>query len=307
MGNSVITPPSVLFDRDQFVRLVVQRLSEHPHGFADRMREIRQQEAAGISISTSGVILLLRFSGERGYEMILTKRSARVVQPGDLSFPGGHVHSLDKYRGLMITRGLSPCTRGEGIAVGKRSADREGFRIAADYLATALRETREETGIPRRLVRYLGSLPSYGMVSFRRVIYPAVGEVVGPFSECLSWEVERVVVIGLSELYDEDRFAWIRFDVPDDIKSASGRSDWNFPCFVSGEGDEREILWGATFNIILTFLWVVLGYPLPNIPADRFVTKEIPENYFTGSFRRDLKAGLTSEGKKLTGNTDKAG
>ena len=146
---------------------MARRLSEHPHGFAERMREIQQQEAAGVHISTSGVILLLRFSGASGYEMILTKRSARVVQPGDLSFPGGHVHPLDKYRGFLIAGGLTPCTRGEGLSAAKRSADREGFRIVADYLATALRETREETGIPRRLIRYLGSLPSYGMVSFQ--------------------------------------------------------------------------------------------------------------------------------------------
>jgi 8-oxo-dGTP pyrophosphatase MutT (NUDIX family) len=295
MGNNGITIPPVLYERDEFVRLVARRLSEYPHGFTDRMREIRGQEAAGVRISTSGVILLLRFSEADGYELILTKRSAHVVQPGDLSFPGGHVHVADKYRGRLIAGGLSPCVRGDGLSLGRRSGDREGFRIAADYLATALRETREETGIPRRLIRYLGPLPSYGMVSFRRVIYPAVGVVVGPFRECLSWEVERLVVVGLAQLYDPDRFAWIKFDVPDDIKNASGRSDWNFPCFVSGEGEKREILWGATFNMILTFLWIVLGFPLPDIPADRLVTKEIPDNYFTGSFRRDLKAGLVSE------------
>jgi len=220
------------------------------------------------------------------------------VQPGDLSFPGGHTHVLDKYRGFLIAAGLFPFIGGRGFSPGRRSTDRVGSRIAADYLATALRETREETGIRPRSIRYLGSLPSYGMVSFRRVIYPAVGQVVGPFTECLSREVERMVVIGLSELYDPDRFAWIVFDVPEDIRQASGRPDWNFPCFVSGQGPDREILWGATFNIILTFLWIVLGFPLPDIARDRQVTKEIPGNYFTGSFRRDLKAGLIREDKK---------
>jgi 8-oxo-dGTP pyrophosphatase MutT (NUDIX family) len=298
MSGNGITPPSVLFDRDEFIELAVRRLSKYPHGFTERQREIREQEAAGVNISTSGVILLLRFSLDGGYELILTKRSARVVQPGDLSFPGGHVHRLDKHWGRLIAAGVSPFVRGEGLTIGRRSPDREGFRIAADYLATALRETREETGMRPRRIRYLGSLPSYGMVSFRRVIYPAVGQVVGAFTECLSREVERLVVLPLSDFYDPDRFAWIRFDVPDDIRAASGRSDWNFPCLVSGEGAGREILWGATFNIILTFLWVVLGFPFPEIPRDRLVTKEIPENYFTGSFRRDLKAGLAVEKKQ---------
>jgi 8-oxo-dGTP pyrophosphatase MutT (NUDIX family) len=298
MSNQQIERPEILFKKDEFPLLVERRLSEYPHGFAERGREIRDQEAMGVRISTSGVILLLRFSESNGYEIILTKRSAHVVQPGDLSFPGGHTHRLDRFRGFLIAAGLPPCVRGSGLTRGSGSGDREGFRIAIDYLATALRETREETGIPRRVIRYLGSLPSYGMVSFRRVIYPAVGMVVGPFTECLSWEVERLVIIGLPELYDPDRFAWIRFDVPDDIKNASGRSDWNFPCFVSGQGADREILWGATFNIILTFLWIVLGFPLPNIPKDRQVTKEIPGNYFTGSFRKTLKEGLIREQNK---------
>jgi 8-oxo-dGTP pyrophosphatase MutT (NUDIX family) len=298
MRNHQIERPDILFKKDEFPLLVERRLSEYPHGFAERVREVRNQEAMGVRISTSGVILLLRFSESNGHEIILTKRSAHVVQPGDLSFPGGHTHRLDAYRGFLIAAGLSPCMRGPGLTRGRGSSDRDGFRIAADYLATALRETREETGIPRRVIRYLGSLPSYGMVSFRRVIYPAVGVVVGPFTECLSWEVERLVTIGLPELYDPSRFAWIRFDVPDDIKSASGRSDWNFPCFVSGQGAEREILWGATFNIILTFLWIVLGFPLPIIPKDRQVTKEIPGNYFTGSFRKTLKEGLIREQNK---------
>jgi 8-oxo-dGTP pyrophosphatase MutT (NUDIX family) len=288
--------PGVLFDNEEFPRLAARRLSEHAHGFSERMREIREQEAMGVRISTSGVILLLRFSETNGFEIILTKRSAHVVQPGDLSFPGGHTHYLDKYRGFLIAAGLSPFVGGTGFTAGGRPDNRAGFRIAADYLATALRETREETGIPPRAVRYLGSLPSYGMVSFRRVIYPAVGQVIRPFTECLSWEVERLVVVGLSELYDPDRFAWIKFDVPEDIRKASGRSEWDFPCFV-GKRD-GDILWGATFNMLLTFLWIVLEYPLPDIPKDRRVTKEIPDNYFTGSFRRDLKAGLIREGNK---------
>lgn len=298
MTKHPIERPDVIFMRDELPPLVERRLSEYPHGFTERGREISDQEALGVRISTSGVILLLRFSETNGYEIILTKRSAHVVQPGDLSFPGGHTHRLDTYRGFLIAAGLFPCLRGGGLAAGRRSTDREGFRIAADYLATALRETREETGIRIRSIRYLGSLPSYGMVSFRRVIFPAVGLVVKPFTECLSREVERLVIVGLSELYDPDRFAWLRFNVPDDIKTASGRSDWDFPCFVSGKGPDREILWGATFNIVLTFLWIVLGYPLPDIPKDRRVTKEIPDNYFTGSFRKTLKEGLVREHTK---------
>jgi 8-oxo-dGTP pyrophosphatase MutT (NUDIX family) len=271
-----------------------------------RHEEIIEQEKKGIRHFTSGVILPIHFSS-RGEtpRLILTKRSKRVVQPGDLSFPGGHISMIDRLHGLFITRGLSPLVRGRGFDAGrkpktgqKKGRDREEKRIAANYLACALRETVEETGFPMRKIEYLGSLPPYGMMSFRRVIFPSVGVITGSLKERLNWEVERIVPLSFEEMLRPENYFWIDFDVPEDLKKASNRERWKFPALVIEDEVGQEILWGATFHIILSFMWIVLSFKMPEIPQARVIKKDIPENYFTGGFKKLLKAGFERERNK---------
>ena len=290
---SLITvDPAIIKNPDAFADLIVRRLGEHPHDFLERHNIIRQESKKGVRFATSGVLMLLRYNESGDSEIVLTKRSPHVLQPGDLSFPGGHVSRRDHWHGALVSRGLSPLVRGRGLSVGRRLSGRRGFRIAADYLATALREAWEETGLPHRSVRYLGSLPAYGLTSFRRVIYPSVGFLSGRWPVNINWEVEKLVYTGLDSFLDERNYHWIDFAVPDDIKEASGRDEWRFPALVINDHDGREILWGATFHVILSFLSIVLGLIFPNIPKDRLITKNIPENYFTGGFKKNLAEGL---------------
>jgi hypothetical protein len=99
-----------------------------------------------------------------------------------------------------------------------------------------------------------------------------------------------------------ENYHWITFEVPEEIRQASKRNEWNFPAYVFHDGTEREILWGATFNIIQSFLNIVLDFTLPEIPAERLIYKEIPESYFTGRFNKILKAGFRRERKSEKGN-----
>jgi len=287
--------PNILKQPDAFSDLIIRRLEEHPHDFLERQNIIREESKKGARFATSGVLMLLRYTESGDPEVVLTKRSAHVVQPGDLSFPGGHVSRRDHYHGALVSRGISPLVRGRGLSAGRRSAGRRGFRIAADYLATALREAWEETGLPHRSVSYLGSLPAYGLTSFRRVIYPSVGMLRGRWPITINWEVEKLVHIGVDSFLDEQNYHWIDFAVPDDIKEASGRDQWRFPALVVNDHDGREILWGATFHVILSFLYIVLGLSFPDIPKDRLITKNIPDNYFTGGFKKSFTEGLKRE------------
>jgi len=289
---SLITvEPDIISNPDTFADLIVRRLGEHPHDFLEREETIREESKKGVRFATSGVLMLLRYNEAGACEIVLTKRSRHVLQPGDLSFPGGHVSRRDHRHGAMIFRGLSPVVRGRGFSTARRAAGRRGFRIAADYLATALREAWEETGLPSRSVRYLGSLPAYGLTSFRRVIYPSVGLLTGPWPVTINWEVEKLVYIGFDDFLDEKNYHWIDFAVPDEIRKASGRDQWLFPALVVNDHDGREILWGATFHVILSFLYIVLGLAFPDIPKDRLITKHIPENYFSGGFKKTLEEG----------------
>ncbi|MBN1571615.1 MAG: NUDIX domain-containing protein [Deltaproteobacteria bacterium] len=298
---------SKINDLEGFKELVVKRLGDFQPNFLGRHEEIMEEEKKGVRHFTSGVILPIHFSNnEEAPRFILTKRSKRVVQPGDLSFPGGHISMIDRLHGFFIAKGISPLARGRGFDAGwrskkmgrKRGRGRGEKRIAANYLACALRETAEETGFPMRKIDYLGSLPPYGMMSFRRVIFPSVGAITGELKERLNWEVERIVSFNIEEMLNPKNYFWIDFDVPEDLKKASNREEWKFPALIIEDSVGREILWGATFYIILSFMWIVLNFTMPEIPQDKVIKKDIPENYFTGGFKKLLKAGFEREGKK---------
>jgi 8-oxo-dGTP pyrophosphatase MutT (NUDIX family) len=289
----------IISDREAFRELTIKRLSESPHNFLDQHKFIKSEERRGTNYDTSGVLLLLRFDDKiGGYEFVLTKRSKDVVQPGDLSCPGGHVSRRDRISGFLIANNLSLFMRGGALKAGRDAVGSDGFKIAANYLATALREAREETGLRKSAVEYLGALPSYGLVSFRRVIYPSVGLVTGRWVKRLNWEVEKIVTISIKDILDPEKYHRLIFAVPQDIIDVSARKDWNFPSFVVDDGNGREILWGATFNIIMSFLKIVTDFDLPDIPAEKVITKEVPENYFTGRFKKGLKEGLIRERQK---------
>ncbi|MFA4917396.1 MAG: hypothetical protein WC560_12105 [Syntrophales bacterium] len=53
-----------------------------------------------------------------------------------------------------------------------------------------------------------------------------------------------------------------------------------YPCFIhrDDEGGE-DILWGATFNIIITFLQIVLDYKLPDMHGKKVVKMVRPPRY----------------------------
>ncbi len=289
----------LISDREAFKELTIKRLSESPHNFLAQHKYIKSEGKKGINYDTSGVLLLLRFDEKTGvFEFVLTKRSKNVAQPGDLSCPGGHVSRIDKIFGLLIAKNLSLYMRGGALKAGEDVAGSDGFKIAANYLATALREAKEETGLKKSAVEYLGALPSYGLVSFRRVIYPSVGLVTGKWVKRLNWEVEKIVKIPVKDMLRPENYYRLIFDVPNDIKDISARKDWNFPSFVIDNGKDREILWGATFNIIMSFLKIVLDFDPPDIPTEKIITKEIPDNYFTGRFKKGLKEGLMREREK---------
>ncbi len=105
---------------------------------------------------------------EHGLTVMLTRRTDHLQHhPGQISFPGGRVESVD---------------------------------ISAEM--TALRETEEEVGLDRAKVELLGELPEYFTgTGFR--ISPVVGLVHPPFTlELDSFEVAEAFEVPLSFLLD---------------------------------------------------------------------------------------------------------
>lgn len=148
----------------------------------------------------------------RGDEVrvLLTQRTAHLTDhAGQISFPGGRVEDTD-----------------------------------ADAIATALRESEEEIGLPASVVDVLGSLPEYRTVTGYRVT-PVVGLIERPFTLRLdTFEVSEAFEVPLAFLMDpanHERRLYRYADI--------ARTFYAMPYHAQ----RRYFIWGATAAMLRNF------------------------------------------------------
>ncbi len=280
-----------LFRTPDFPERISRRLSEAPCDFPSTMKRIAAENGASAVFSLSaGVLLpLCRCSaagapasepGEMCFQLI--KRSFRMSQPGDIGCPGGMIHPLsDRFLSLLVRSGLLPVWRrpfvpdANGFDRGTRSA-------IALFLSTALRESWEEIGLPPWNVRCLGPLPTHSLTLFQRTIFPLVGFLPKPYRPRLSGEVERLLEIPLRSFLDPSRYADLIIELTDDVGQPDVARRRQFPSFLVDDAEE-DVLWGATFSIIVRFFKIVLDVDIvPTGDTGRTVVKKMGAEYITG-------------------------
>ena len=276
--------PGLFTDRKAFLARVIEKLGTPACDFQETFRKLTPSGKTDHHRRAAGVLLPLLFrestSGGKGqFVFQLIKRSSLVPQPGDLSLPGGMLHPvLDRLLRPLLIHGPFPILRGEARAYALQQ-QAPSFRFIALFLTTALREAWEEIRLSPARVRFLGPLPTYSLTLFRRTIFPLAGFVENPGTLRPNREVEKIVEIPLSSFYREDIFGCYQIDAP----GPAGRRSLQYPCLIHRNSDgEEEVLWGATFHIIVGFLGIVTDYRLPEWRKGPVIFRKLRLDYLTG-------------------------
>jgi 8-oxo-dGTP pyrophosphatase MutT (NUDIX family) len=183
---------------------------------SERVREL----LAGLEARTlpgefihDAAVLMPIFERGGAAHFLLTRRTEEVpTHKGQISFPGGRRHA------------------GEDLA------------------ETALRETFEEVGIPRKSIEVLGRYHEYVSSSDYRVV-PFAGYIAAPFEVVPQVrEVAEVVEVPFGVFLDPERIR---------VEKKLWRGDWVSVPYVRFGALE---VWGLTARIILDFLADLQGF-----------------------------------------------
>jgi hypothetical protein len=179
---------------------------------------------------------------------------------------------------------LLPLFKGEALS-SSRKRDNRTFRTILLFLANAARESWEEIGLNPFNVSFLGALPTYSLKIFRRTIFPVVGFIKHPWQYKPNSEVEKIIEIPVNAFFEPENYGRFYIEARN-LESGKDYSSSYFPCLIFRHDGDEEILWGATFNIITSFLTIVFERSLPLLnDKARAISKRGPANYFKGTYR----------------------
>jgi 8-oxo-dGTP pyrophosphatase MutT (NUDIX family) len=281
---------SILHDQEGFRRHAIQRLGQNSLNYVEELEFIRAQRNLKIHWGAAGVLLLLFFEEDRrsgqnhsgNYVFLLNKRSNSVPQAGDLCAPGGGIHPFfDKILQNLLRVPFLPVGKGPGLELSKKKG-KALYRHILFFLGNALRESWEEMRLSPFNVEFLGALPTYRLQSRKWLLFPIVGRVKAEWHPRLSAEVEEIIKIPLHFFYSPENYALFSLKIPEDIKREGPPGPREFPCLVYPLGGRQEVLGGATFHILRTFLTAVLSHSLPFPNGQRIIRKTLAPNYYGG-------------------------
>ncbi|MDO9515358.1 MAG: CoA pyrophosphatase [Syntrophales bacterium] len=274
-------------NKDTIIRHIVERLGT---------TEINYREDPGrdAAVFEAGVLIPLFFTAGQSrndgeLSFLLSKRSAAVSQSGDLSGPGGKLEPFwDHLLRFFIIRGFPSLMRGDArMYAGKRG--KTAFDTITLFLANAVRESWEEIRLSPFNLRFLGPLPPRNLLMFTKTIFPVVGLIEKRWGFRPNREVDKLIEIPLDAFYHEENYGLLSIRSQEDAAGSSG-NDRCFPCLIHTDSDgEEEILWGATFSIITSFMGIVFDFELPQIQPERTITRPLQPDYLGGSRTRSSK------------------
>jgi len=150
-------------------------------------------------------------------------------------------------------------------------------------LATGLRESLEEMRLNPFGVTFLGPMPSEDLHMFRRILYPMVVWINRQKHFLPNWEVEKIVYVPLKEFLNPKTYACYRLHFKMGGKGGGEGYVQDFPCFRHEKDKEEEVLWGATFRIVVSFLEMVFKFTPPSMDSLPVIYSTLDQRYVSGS------------------------
>ncbi|MEQ8162495.1 MAG: CoA pyrophosphatase [Smithellaceae bacterium] len=282
---------SIFRQKELLPSLIFSKLCSIPIDYKEKYRQFESTMNTAAPHRVAGVVLLLNYkqlsTGGSEYVFQLIKRSDLVSQAGDISCPGGMLHpSIDKIISLFLTTGLFPSLH-KGLSKLACCEDKESIDLVRLFLSNALREAWEEIGLNPLAVSFLGALPTYSLILMTRTIFPLVCLTTKPYEFRLSPEVDKVLEIPLSTFFDGSRYA--QLEIETSFHHHMSRNQ--FPCIVlNDDQEEQDILWGATFYIIMNFLRIISDDSLPVPSSTDKIKRVLSDTYISGNNRQKDKA-----------------
>lgn len=273
-------------------------LRNHTSNFIDHASRILNENGHGLDLSIqpvvdddpiSSVLLLIgqcpAANGHPGGPcLILNKRSRHVKQAGDLCFPGGGISPRkDTLLASLLRLPGMPLSRWPYWSRWRRE-NRVQADLMALFFAIGLRESFEEMRLNPFAVKLVGPLPSQRLKMFRRIIYPVAAWVPRQKRFFPNWEVEKIVPLPLGLLLQPQGYLRCRLIYPENAQRKFDRKTEDFPCFRYDGENGCDLLWGATYRIVATFLKLVCGFRPPPLDKRPLVTRALTESYLTGAW-----------------------
>ena len=280
---------SIFQDQKNLPRQVIEALARSPIDYPEQTGFIERHKKDPAPWAGGGVLLPLFFQSAEGrkgaggeFVFLLNKRSRNLPQGGDLCAPGGGDHPLmDASAQRIIASGIFPSLHSSALEKA-RERDNDVYQTILYYWSNALRESWEEIRLSAFNADFLGPLPTYRLQSRRWIIFPLVGQVREKWTYRLSPEVEKIVPIPLSAFYRPESYGVYSLEIPEEMIAQGIPNPWVFPCLIAEGVGEEEILWGATFHIILNFLKLAFPFPLPRPAGQRVFHRPLLRTYLSG-------------------------
>jgi len=234
-------------------------------------------------LKSSAVFLLMgtKYNKEKSESelcVILNKRSPAVRQPGDICCPGGGISTpLDPVIAKFLTLPAFPMARWKHWNKWRMQHPREARKLAVVF-AACLRESFEEMSLNPFGVQLLGPLPMEYLSLSDKMLYPIVGWVLKQREFIPNWEVDKILYIPVKDLLNYENYGKFTIQLLPNIRKNTEKNRY-YQCFICQDQNGKELLWGATYRIVIRFMKTVFGFKPPENESLQLINAQFYKTY----------------------------